>query len=166
MTKFETSSAPVELMTAYMVARYTGPRRSDIVGLMRSHYDGTSLAIAGSKNQNPVVVPVHATLKVYLDAQPQTLYIIADALGRPVSPTLLTHKMREHLDSIGLVDLHLHGLRHTAGKALAEAGCSPHEIQAVLGHKTLQMVERYTKEANQKKLAGAAVIRMENRNKT
>lgn len=166
MNLFEESKPPVELMTAYMVARYTGPRRGDIVGLMRNHYDGTHLAIAGSKNQNPVTVPVHKALKAYLDKLPETLYIIVDALGRPISPTALTHGMREHLDSIGLKDLHLHGLRHTAGKVLAEAGCTPHEIAAVLGHKTLQMVEHYTKKAQQRRLAGAAIIRMENGNKT
>ena len=167
MALFEASSPPLHLMTAYMVARYTGPRRGDIVSLMRSHYSGSAIAVAGSKNQNPVLVPVHYRLKAYLDALPPALFLIADAAGRPIRPERLSKDMRKHLDNIGLTELHLHGLRHTAGKALAEAGCSPHEIAAVLGHKTLQMVERYTKKARQRRMAGSAVVKLErNRDET
>jgi enterobacteria phage integrase len=69
-------------------------------------------------------------------------------------------RLSKDLDSIGLTDVHLLGLRHTAGTALAEAGCSSHEIQAVLGHNTLQMVKRYTKRAQQRRMAGSAVLKL------
>ncbi len=166
MAAFEASGPPVHLMTAYMVARYTGPRRGDIAQLMRSHYDGSSIAIAGAKTDTPVVVPAHPRLKTYLDGLPPTLYLIADARGAPVTADRLTKTLRTHLDSIGLTGLHLHGLRHTAGKALAEAGCSAHEIAAVLGHRTLQMVERYTAKARRRHLAGSAIIKLKNRDGT
>lgn len=166
LAAFEASDPPRQLMTAYMVARYTGPRRADISGLMRSHYDGSHLCIAGSKTTDPVEVAVHPRLKAYLDSLPPTLYLITDTQGRPVPADRLTHEMREHLDSIGLPNLHLHGLRHTAGTELAEAGCSAHEIQAVLGHRTLQMTERYTKKASRKRLAGAAILKLRNKDET
>lgn len=166
MATFEASNPPVHLMTAYMVARYTGPRRGDIASLMRSHYDGASIAIAGAKTDTPVVVPVHPRLKAYLDALPPTLYLITDARGAPVPVDRLTKGLRAHLDGIGLNGLHLHGLRHTAGKALAEAGCSAHEIRAVLGHKTLQMVEKYTSKAQQRTLAGSAILKLRTKNGT
>ncbi|WP_249204563.1 tyrosine-type recombinase/integrase [Acetobacter thailandicus] len=44
-----------------------------------------------------------------------------------------------------------HGLRKTAGRRLAEAGCTPHQIAAILGHKTLAEVMRYTRSLNRKK---------------
>lgn len=68
--------------------------------------------------------------------------------------------MRAHLDSIGLDGVVLHGLRHTAGRGLAEAGRSGQEIMSVLGHSTLQMVERYTRKAKQKTLANAAIVKL------
>jgi integrase len=43
---------------------------------------------------------------------------------------------------------------------LAEAGCSTHEIACVTGHRTLAMVELYTRAADQKRMAGAAVVRL------
>lgn len=167
MATFEKSQPPLHLMTAYMVARYTGPRRSDITCLKRPNYNGTTLAIANHKIKNPIVVRVHQKLKSYLDALPATLSLIADVNGRPITPDRLSKDIRAHLDGIGLPHLHLHGLRHTAGRELAEAGCTPHEIASVLGHETLQMVERYTKKAGQEGMASAAILKLErNGNKT
>lgn len=54
-----------------------------------------------------------------------------------------------------------HGLRKAAGRRLAEAGCSAHEIMSILGHRSLAEAERYTKEADQKRLAAAAISRLE-----
>ncbi len=65
--------------------------------------------------------------------------------------------MRKWCDNAGLHDVSAHGLRKSACKALAEAGCSPHEIMAITGHKTLKEVERYTKGVEQKKLARNAM---------
>ena len=160
MLLFEQSSPSRHLMTAYMIARYIGSRRGDLVSLRLSAYDGTRLAVPGQKTDAPVVVPVHPALKAYLDTQPKTLTLVADELGRPVSDNRLSKDLRAHLDRVGLPGLHLHGLRHTAGKALAEAGCTPHEIAAVLGHSTLQMVEKYTKKAEQERLAGSAIAKL------
>ncbi len=162
MAAFEASSPPRHLMTAYMIARYAGPRRSDVVRMTRQHYDGLALQIAGTKTDTPLSVPVHPRLKAYLDSLPlSSLMLIVDEAGKAISPSQLSKGLRAHLDAIGLPStLVLHGLRHTAGKALAEAGCSPHEIAAVLGHKTLQMVERYTKTARQKVLARAAITKL------
>jgi hypothetical protein len=57
-----------------------------------------------------------------------------------------------------------HGLRKAAARRLAEAGCSASEIAAITGHKTLAEVERYTRAADQERLARQAIQRQsENR---
>jgi integrase len=61
--------------------------------------------------------------------------------------------------------LNVHGLRKLAATALAEAGCTPHEIAAVTGHKSLAMVELYTRSAAQERLALTAIGRLENHGK-
>jgi hypothetical protein len=43
---------------------------------------------------------------------------------------------------------------------LAEAGCSALEIAAITGHASLKEVERYTKSAQQAKLARSAISRV------
>ena len=52
-----------------------------------------------------------------------------------------------------------HGLRKAAARRLAEAGCSASEIMAITGHKTLAEVERYTRAAEQERLARQAIQR-------
>src|SRR5262249_15881711 len=58
-------------------------------------------------------------------------------------------------------DCVLHGLRKTAARRLAEAGCSAHEITCVTGHTTTRMVEHYTKAADRKRGASAAILKLE-----
>ena len=63
------------------------------------------------------------------------------------------------IDEAGLPDACvMHGLRKTAARMLAEVGCSTHEIASITGHAALAEIERYTKAANQKKLATAAIL--------
>lgn len=59
-------------------------------------------------------------------------------------------------------DCVLHGLRKTAARTLAEAGCSELEIQSVTGHVSGRMVAHYTKGADQRKRATAAITKLEN----
>jgi integrase len=54
------------------------------------------------------------------------------------------------------------GLRKTAARKLAEAGCSEEEIKSVTGHTTSQMVSHYTKQASKRKLSSAAIHKLEN----
>jgi integrase len=54
-------------------------------------------------------------------------------------------------------------LRKAACTRLADAGCTAHEIAAISGHKTLSEVQRYTRGADQARLARAAMERIGNR---
>ena len=44
----------------------------------------------------------------------------------------------------GLKDLRFHDLRHEAVSRLVEAGLSDQEVSAISGHKSMQMLKRYT----------------------
>jgi Site-specific recombinase XerC len=44
----------------------------------------------------------------------------------------------------GIEDLHFHDLRHEATSRLFEKGFNHMEVSAITGHKTLQMLKRYT----------------------
>ena len=57
----------------------------------------------------------------------------------------------------GLPHCSAHGLRKATAARLAEQEASAHEIMAVTGHKTLEEVERYTREARRRKLADSAM---------
>ena len=46
--------------------------------------------------------------------------------------------------SAGIEGLRFHDLRHEATSRLFEKGFNPMEVSAITGHKTLQMLKRYT----------------------
>ena len=66
---------------------------------------------------------------------------------------------------IGSKEYTAHGLRKNAAKALAEAGCTVHQIMAITGHKTLKQAMHYTQQATQKKLAQQAIDKLESSTK-
>lgn len=59
-------------------------------------------------------------------------------------PVDLRRPWLDALQEAGIYDFRFHDLRHSAASYLAMNGASLSEIAEVLGHKTLQMVKRYT----------------------
>src|SRR5205823_1397037 len=88
--------------------------------------------------------------------------IINTEYGKPFTVDGFSQWLRDAITAAGLpLDCQPHGLRKAAGRRLAEAGCTTHEIMAVLGHTTLTEAERYTREADQGRLAMEAVAKLQ-----
>lgn len=56
----------------------------------------------------------------------------------------LENAWRRAVKSAGIIDLRFHDLRHEAVSRLFELGLNPMEVASISGHKTLQMLKRYT----------------------
>ena len=56
----------------------------------------------------------------------------------------LENAWRRAVKAAGIEDLRFHDLRHEAVSRLFELGLNPMEVAAISGHKTLQMLKRYT----------------------
>ncbi len=54
------------------------------------------------------------------------------------------HTWKRTVDRAGLLDFRFHDLRHEAATRLFERGLNPMQVAAITGHKTLQMLKRYT----------------------
>jgi integrase len=90
--------------------------------------------------------------------------ILNTEFGRPFTVSGYGNWLRDAIKAAGLpLDCQPHGLRKAAGRRLAEAECTAHEIMSVLGHKSLAEAERYTREADQARLARSGVIKLEAR---
>lgn len=160
--RFEASNPPVHLMTGYMIGLWTAQGLGDVVRLARGAYDGAGFTVRRAKTGAMGYIPAFSRLKGYLDALPKTsVLFVAREDGRRVNKWTFSDEFRAHLDALGLDDLHFHGLRVTTATALADAGASAHEIQAITLHQTMSMVEHYTKGADQKRLATAAIHKLE-----
>jgi len=159
---FETSEPPSHLLTAYYLGRYTGQRRGDVLRMLRRAYNARSntIEVKQSKGGEELTIPVHSRLKAHLDTiTNDALLYVVDERGRSFGQReeAFSKEFRAALNRAGLCDLHYHGLRHTAATALADAGCPAHYIMSITGHRTLAMVQRYTKRADQKRNARAAM---------
>jgi integrase len=100
-----------------------------------------------------VEVALHSELKKALAAAAHDhVTVINTEYGKPFTVDGYSQFMRDAITKAGLpLDCKPHGLRKTLGRRLADAGCSAHEIMAVLGHTTLAEAERYTREADRRR---------------
>ena len=64
--------------------------------------------------------------------------------GGPIKPIDLRKPWESAITRAGIENFHFHDLRHSAASYLAMSGASLAEIAETLGHKTLQMVKRYS----------------------
>lgn len=160
---------PEHLRRVIVLARHTGQRRGDLCSMLWSAYDGQTIRVVQQKSKPgaaPVklVIPVNVRLRAEIDAWKQkstAVTILTNAAGKPWIAQSLSHVLPLALEKIGLSgELNVHGLRKLAAAELANAGCSPHEIAAITGHRTLGMVELYTRSVDQERLANAAVLRL------
>ncbi len=142
---------------------YTGQRRSDVVRMGRQHVRNGVLSIVQQKTGQDVHIPLHGRLRAILDALPlDNLSFLVTAQGRPFTPAGFTNWFRDITREAGLPDgLSPHGLRKATCRRLAEAGCTPHEIMAISGHKSLTEVTRYTVAAGRKDLAKRAIASLD-----
>jgi integrase len=137
------------------IAIETGMRSSEIVTLRRNQVDLTRrvVRLVETKNTLPRTVP--------LTVEATTLF--QQALGHPVRPIdtdliffgepCKDGQRRPYnfnkvwLDikrSVGCADFRFHDLRHEAVSRFVEAGLSDQEVSAISGHKSMQMLKRYT----------------------
>src|SRR5262249_37382748 len=106
-----------------------------------------------------LAIPVLPDLREIIDATPsEHLTFIVSALGKPFHRGSFSNWFRAQCDAAGLPKgCSAHGLRKAACRRLAEAGCTVHQIAAISGHVTLEEVQRYTKAADQARLARSAM---------
>jgi integrase len=153
--RWETGTKP---RLALALLLYTGQRRSDVVVMGRQHVKAGRISVAQVKTDARLSIRIHDALKVELDQCPtDALTFLRTEYGRPFSAAGFTKWLVARAVDAGLIDRSPHGLRKAAGRRLAEAGCSAKQIAAVLGHASLNEVARYTRDADQERLADAAI---------
>jgi integrase len=138
---------------------YTAQRRSDVVTMGRQHVQGGALIVRQRKTGKALEIPIHPALAEVLTATvSENLTFLTTAAGKPFSPAGFGNHFRRWWDAAELPKrCSAHGLRKAACRRLAEAGCTAHQIAAISGHASLSEIQRYTKAAEQSKMARAAM---------
>lgn len=149
---------------AYALLLYTGQRVGDVAKMNRADVSDGLIHTVQQKTGAELWVPIHPELQRAMKALPaKGLTLIGDANGRPVKRAALSALMRGAIKDAGLSKRCVsHGLRKAAMRRLAEAGATASQIAAISGHRTLKEVERYTRAADQKTMARAAMGKVPN----
>lgn len=150
---------------AFALMLYTGQRRSDVHRMTWSDISDGRIRVVQQKTGAKLRIRIHDALaKVLAQADRAHVTILNTEFGRPFTVDGFSGFMRAAISAAELpLDAQPHGLRKAAGRRLAEAGATAHQIMAVLGHKSLAEAERYTREADQQSLADEGIGKVEAR---
>ena len=139
----------------FEIALETGMRSSEITGLHMGQVDSARrlVRLRDTKNNDSRTVPLtkRATAE-FVEAmanplRPPDCDLIffgepgRDGVRRPYDFRKMWRNIKM---SLGLADLRFHDLRHEAVSRLVEAGLSDQEVASISGHKSMQMLHRYT----------------------
>jgi integrase len=150
------------LRWAVKLALYTGQRRSDLVKMKWSDFDGKFIQVRQQKTGEHLSIPCHNKLRVELEKIPRAAEtILVGERGAPLTGSSLSVMVRKQLREMGVDGYAIHGLRKNAAIELDNAGCSTQEIAAITGHRTLGMVAHYSKKRDQRLHARSAMDKLE-----
>lgn len=120
----------------------TAMRRGELVGLLWDdvNIESQVAELHDTKNGDARRVPLSkAAVKILLDIpEPHKGRVL------PIHPSALRGAWDRTMEKTGIKDLRVHDLRHEATSRLFEKGLDSMEVAAITGHKTLQMLKRYT----------------------
>ena len=148
---------------AFALGYYTAQRRSDAVRMGRQHISNGYIQVRQDKTKAVLDIPLHPRLRIIIDAAASDdhLTFLITRTGKSYGVSDFSHQFQKWCRDAGLpADCHFHGLRYSAAKTLAEAGCSTHQIPSITGHKTLGMVQKYSKGVEQRRLATEAMTKL------
>ena len=139
----------------------TAARCADVVRLGRGNVRNGTLHITQQKTGTALVIPITAALAEAINAAAPSEHVtfLLNERGGSFTAKAFGTWFTKRCKRIGLKGLSPHGLRKAACRRLAEAGCSANELAAISGHKDLNEVARYTRAADQARMARNALAK-------
>lgn len=147
---------------AFDLLLYTGQRSADVRVMTAGQVRAGYISLRQSKTDGALEIPIHPTLAASLAARDvDHLVLVTTKFGKPRSEKGFSNWISASARAAGIKGCSAHGLRKSAARRLAEAGCTVHEIMAITGHKSLKEVERYTRAVEQRASADSAMLKVQ-----
>lgn len=137
------------LKPVIITAVFTGMRRGEILSLKWKDVDFSHrfIRVEKTKNKEPRDIPIDGFLMESLESLKESRkkggYVFLDENGARVTAASIQKIFRKAVDKAELEDFRFHDLRHTAASLFASGGCDIMSLQNLLGHKTIEMTQRY-----------------------
>lgn len=140
-------NANIYLLPVVVLAISTGARKSEILELKWQNLDleKGAMTLLDTKNGERRSIPIRGRALELLRKLPRRIdspFVFPNEDG--TGPNRFRPDWEAAVKEAKLNDFRFHDLRHSCASYLAMNGATPGEIAAVLGHKTLQMVKRYS----------------------
>jgi integrase len=141
-----------DLYLCVVLSLTTGARQAEIMGLRWGQIDFARqvISLSETKNGDHRALPLVGEAFTLLRERGRVRTLHDDRIFPPTARARkaecldLRDPWEKALKTAGIENFHWHDLRHTAASYLAMSGVSLLEIAKVLGHRTLQMVARYS----------------------
>lgn len=178
-------AAPVHLRLMIALGMFAGLREGDACVFPKEGYDGKSIEGVASKNGETIWMPAHFALREAIAAALQerkaafsrrvrrnkVIHVDPPTLAVTSRGKLWTESgfrasffaLLRQLQKRGLIEpgLTFHGLRHTVGKLIIEAGGTKEMVKTLLGDRSDAMGDFYSREFEKKGLASVIVAKLE-----
>lgn len=153
ITRIKSASESPYLAALIDLAIETGMRLSELVSLRWNNIDldARTAFLPDTKNGHPRTVPLSLRAALTLRELRQGVVQRQDGALFPVTPHAVTvafrracRRVQKTSEGSLAVNLRFHDLRHEAVSRLFERGLNPMEVAAISGHRSMQMLARYT----------------------
>jgi len=150
---------------AVALAVYTGQRQGDVLAMTRAKVKDGLIEVRQEKTGRNLIIPAHQKLLTVLETMKgDSVQLLTNTRGLPWTKDGFRASWAKALVGplvqISEASLVFHGLRKSAVVTLLEAGCTDAEVSAITGQ-SRAMVEHYSRQVNQRKLAAAAILKWE-----
>jgi len=137
------------LKPVIITAISTGMRRGEIASLKWKNVDFIYrfIRVEKTKNKEPRDIPIDdflfETLKSLKESRKMGGHVFLMKNEKKLNLSSVHVHFREALTDLGIEDFRFHDLRHTAASLYASGCCDIMSLKNLLGHKTLEMTQRY-----------------------
>jgi integrase len=146
---------------ALALGLFTAQRKGDCLKMGWQHIQGDMIAVRQEKTRTPLMIPMHPELRAALESVPRThLTFLVTEWGAPFTSAGFGNWFRDRANEAGLRHCSFHGLRKAAATRIVDAGGTTDEARAFTGHKSSRELEKYTKAADQRRLARQALAKL------
>lgn len=146
-----------------VLALSTGARKNEILSLKWEdvHFDRGVIELKETKNGEKRILPLQGNVFKLIFELFKHRNIFSEYLfpspHTNLKPVCIRNSFEAAIKKAGIENFRFHDLRHTSASYMAMDGATIPDIASVLGHKTLQMVQRYAhlSEAHTKKVVAS-----------
>lgn len=138
--------------TVFALAYFEGLRAKEIANCRREHITEEVVYVPDGKGGEPGVIPTHPYVWALISPRPR------GRLFPTATPKRISAGAVRQFKRLGLVDVHVHRLRHTYATDMLIAGADLRTVQECLRHSSVATTQAYTSVTSERKRSAVLAL--------